>query len=382
MEPLGEGGHGTTFRGVDRATHRNVAIKVLSLKGQQDWKSFDLFEREVAVLKSLDHPRIPKYIDSYASEDTGDFFLVMSLVEGMPLSDYIKRSRRLPPGGLRRLLDEGLDVLQYLHGLSPPVVHRDIKPGNLLLSPKGELWVVDFGGVRLAVGTGGGSTMIGTFGYMAPEQLHGEITCAVDIFALGATLAAVHCGQEADALPHDGLHLDIASMELPEDLRDVVAQMVEPDPRLRLGSVAAVREALKPRRKRLVPPAAVDTVVSKARRAPVPHGDRETSLDIRTEIPAAMQAVAGVPFPLSFLVWMLSAIASGTLIVFEVLLLPLIAMVAVALNERSKKPEQREKLDGHVTEMRDTVVATRRAFAWLAEQTSPVRGRDDASRPD
>jgi eukaryotic-like serine/threonine-protein kinase len=72
MEPLGEGGHGRTFRGIDRQTGREVAIKVLSIKGAGDWKPFDLFEREVAILETLNHPGIPRFVDSYASEESGD----------------------------------------------------------------------------------------------------------------------------------------------------------------------------------------------------------------------------------------------------------------------------------------------------------------------
>ncbi len=375
MEPLGEGGQGTTFRGVDRATKRDVAIKVLSLSSKRNWKSFDLFEREVAVLKSLDHPRVPKYIDSYASEATGDFFLVMSLVEGTPLSTYIKEGRRLPKGRLRRILEDGLSILDYLHGLSPPVIHRDIKPANLMLSSDGNLSLVDFGGVRLAVRAEGGSTMIGTFGYMAPEQLHGEATRAVDIYALGATIAALHSGREADALGHDGLRLDIESLELPDELQRTIGKMVEPDPRMRLQSVAAVRKELQTQPRRLAPPGTPAPMERSASRAAVPRSAGGALVPVH-DVPAPMRAAAQAPFPLSFIVWLISSLASGTLVVFEVVLLPLITMVAFAINDRSKNPEQREKLEGNVTEMKDTVAATRRAFGWVADRTSPVRDRD------
>lgn len=383
MDPLGEGGQGSTFRGIDRATNRDVAIKVLSLTKKRDWKAFDLFEREVKVLAALDHPALPKYIDSFASEETGDFFVVMTLVEGTPLSRHIEEGRRLAPGRLRQLLEDGLSILEYLHGLSPPVVHRDIKPANLLLSSAGRLSLVDFGGVRRATGAGGGSTVIGTFGYMAPEQLHGGATQAVDIYALGATIAALHTGKEADELPHDGLRLDVESLELPQPLGDVVGKMVEPDPRLRPANVAEVRELLKTRPKRLAaaPPPFEEELPP---RRPKEHALGTTSpgaIVPARDVPAPMRAAARAPFPVSILVWIVAALASGTLVLFEVALLPVIAMVAFAINDRSKSPEKREELQANIDELRDTVTSTRRAFGWVAETTSPVRDRDRALPP-
>ena len=376
MEPLGEGGQGSTFRGVDRETNRDVAIKVLSLKKKRDWKAFDLFEREVKVLVALDHPALPKYVDSFASEETGDFFVVMTLIEGTPLSKHIAEGRRLAPGRLRKLLEDGLAILEYLHGLSPPVVHRDIKPANLLLTADGKLSLVDFGGVRRVAGAGGGSTVIGTFGYMAPEQLHGGATQAVDLYALGATIAALHAGKEADELPHDGLRLDVESLELPQPLGEVIGKMVEPDPRMRPATVADVREALRKRPRRLAGAPVVENNL------PVPQ-PKERAVGTKSagalvparDVPAPMRVIARAPFPISVLVWVVSALASGTLVLFEVALLPLITMIAFAINDRSKRPEKREALQGNIDELRETVSATRRAFGWVAESTSPVRDR-------
>lgn len=370
MEPLGEGRQGTTFRGVDRATKRQVAIKVVSLAKQSDWKAFDLFEREVAVLKTLDHPKVPRYIDSYASEATGDFFVVMTLVEGTPLSQTLRGGARLPPGGLRGVLEQGLSILDYLHGLSPPVVHRDIKPDNLILSTAGDLSLVDFGGVRAAARGSAGSTVIGTFGYMAPEQLHGEATPAVDIFALGATIAAIHAGREADALAHDGLRLDVESLGLPEEIREVVGKMIEPDPRLRPRSVAEVRALLATRPKRLAgPPEAPPSADSS------PLTAERAALVQREDLPASMRVLAATPFPFSILVWLLASLASVSLVLFEVAVLPVVTMVALGINRSAKEPEKKERLDHDIRELQETVAATRNAFAWIANETTPGRER-------
>ena len=164
MEPLGQGGQGSTFRGVDRETGDNVAIKVLSIKGSKNWKAFDRFEREMDTLAKLSHPGIPKYRDRYAYEASGDYFLVMDLVEGAPLSKYLDEPG-LPPKTVRNVLDQTLDVLAYLHEQRPPLIHRDIKPANILRRRDGSIAVVDFGGVRQRAGeTAASTTIVGIIG--------------------------------------------------------------------------------------------------------------------------------------------------------------------------------------------------------------------------
>src|SRR5690606_3027281 len=128
---------------------------------------------------------------------------------------------------------------------SPPVIHRDIKPTNLVRAADGRVSLVDFGGVREA-GRSGGSTMIGTFGYMAPEQLHGQAGPATDLYALGATIVALAGGVEPEDVPRVGLRMDL-ERHLPglaPRLRKVLAWMVEPDPTARPRRAADVLERL------------------------------------------------------------------------------------------------------------------------------------------
>ncbi|MCA9663111.1 MAG: serine/threonine protein kinase, partial [Myxococcales bacterium] len=164
MDALGRGAQGQTFRGIDRETNHEVAIKVLTLAGLDNWKAFDLFEREADVLAALDHPGIPRYIDRFASEDTGEFFLVRELVDGESLRRHVSERRPMSEAALVDILDQALAILSYLHSRHPPVIHRDIKPGNLILRADGRLVLIDFGGVRVSLEPDGGSTMIGTYG--------------------------------------------------------------------------------------------------------------------------------------------------------------------------------------------------------------------------
>src|SRR5690606_33941626 len=151
-------------------------------------------EREAEVLSGLRHPGIPRYRDYFASEESGDYFLVMDRVEGRTLSKELGKPGSFDETRLRALMLGLLDILEYLHGRSPPVIHRDIKPANVIVDEQGRAHLVDFGGVRVATRLDGGSTVVGTFGYMAPEQLHGDAGPAVDLYALGATIVALATG--------------------------------------------------------------------------------------------------------------------------------------------------------------------------------------------
>jgi hypothetical protein len=125
-----------------------------------------------------------------------------------------------------------LEILDTIHNHTPPVIHRDIKPANLLRDAQGRIALVDFGGVRDVLRDSGGSTIVGTFGYMAPEQLHGQATPATDMYSLGATIVALARGIEPEDVPRKGLRMDLQTHlagRAPE-LIAVLEAMTEPDP--------------------------------------------------------------------------------------------------------------------------------------------------------
>lgn len=374
MEPLGHGGSGRTFRAVDRQTARQVAVKVLSLHQLEDWKRFDLFEREASVLATLDHPGIPRYIDRFSSEASGDYFLVMELIDGTALSKHIHEGRRMTAATLTDMLEQGLRILDYLHTLSPPVIHRDIKPANLLLDHHGVLHLVDFGGVRMAALHQGGSTIVGSFGYMAPEQLHGDATPATDLYALGASIAALHAGAEADTLPHDGLHIDLPTLSLPPAIAPALARMLEPDPKHRVRSVAEVRALLqKPPPKTPAPP---------PRAAAAPTTTLATPPKATTSLAPmeGVRALAQVPAPLSVLIWIISGLAAGGLTIMQVVLLPLVFHIARHIG-RNRQPDAKARMEGELADIERTVVSARRSFSYVAGQTNPIGDDDEPKSP-
>jgi len=227
---LGSGGQGTTFAGTDRKTGARVAVKLLDLKTAGDWKRVELFEREIQTLKSLEHEGMPAYIDEFEDPDTGARALVMTLVPGQSYQAVLDSQGPLAEGALWRVMVDVVDVLRTLHSEEVPVVHRDIKPLNLVKRADGRVCVVDFGGVGQRGAKG--STVVGTFGYMAPEQLYGKSSPATDLYSLGATVLTLATGTQPEDLPRTGLAIDVdqAVPQLSGPLRELLKKMVSPEP--------------------------------------------------------------------------------------------------------------------------------------------------------
>jgi serine/threonine protein kinase len=229
---LGKGSQGEIYLARDDkakgADEREVVVKRLTPRGT--WKSFELFEREAKVLSQLRHAGVPRHLAT-VEEPPGTFNLVMQRVPGDNLRDLAAR-RRLSETELRDILVRCLEILDYLHTRTPAVIHRDIKPSNIVRAPDGKCALVDFGGVLDAAREKGGSTVVGTFGYIAPEQLHGQATPATDIYALGATIVALAGGIEPEDVPRKGLRMDL-DRHLPSldpALRDALMAMTDPEP--------------------------------------------------------------------------------------------------------------------------------------------------------
>jgi serine/threonine protein kinase len=246
---LGHGSQGEIFLARDEKTKEEVVVKRLTPKGT--WKSFELFERESKVLSQLRHPGVPRHLATI-EEPPGTFNLVMQRAPGENLRDLSAR-RRLSEMELRDVLIRCLEILDYLHTRMPPIVHRDIKPSNIVRAPDGRCSLVDFGGVLDAARDKGGSTIVGTFGYMAPEQLHGQAVAATDIYALGATIVALAGGVEPEDVPRKGLRMDLEKHlpQLDPGLRAALSSMTDPDPEKRpqrARDVVSLLAKAKPRK--------------------------------------------------------------------------------------------------------------------------------------
>jgi serine/threonine protein kinase len=271
LKPLGKGGTGTTYAAQDQPTQETVAIKAISLRQVRDWKTLDLFEREAKILANLSHPAIPNYIDYFNIDTPQDrqFFLVRELIEGDSLADLVETGWRTNEETVKAIATQILDVLTYLHGLAPPVIHRDIKPQNIIRKPDGQVVLVDFGAVQDAYRAtiSKGSTFVGTLGYMPPEQFRGQVVPASDLYALGATLVYLLTGRSPDELPQVRLKPDIRPLLSTTPAFTMwLEQMLEPAVEDRFQTAAAALAALNQER----------LPISAARALTKPHGSRIT----------------------------------------------------------------------------------------------------------
>jgi serine/threonine protein kinase len=271
---LGQGSAGTTFRAVRIADERVVAIKEMPLRRGDTGKAQEMFAREARVLRQLHHPQIPQYVDDLVAGRGrhAALYLVQELIEGVDLAREME-GRRYDEGEVLDIVEALLPVLAYLHTRSPPVIHRDVKPRNVIRRPDGTLVLLDFGAVRDALADPelGGSTVAGTLGYMAPEQFRGDAEPASDIYGLGALAVALLTRRDPNTLtdasgvlvwaPHARPSLPVARL---------LGRMLARDPADRPGDAAAL--AAEIRRMRTSPTRAVDEPPSRgAARPAVPE---------------------------------------------------------------------------------------------------------------
>jgi len=238
---LGEGNSGTTHRAQRLSDGAVVALKEVSLQGSQSWKLIELFEREVAMLKQLDHPAIPRYVDSFVVDQKQDrlYYLAQTLAEGRTLTAWIESGWRCTEAEAQAVAIQLLEILSYLQRCDPPIIHRDIKPLNIIRSEDGQIFLVDFGAVGHTYHNTfmRGSTVVGTFGYMAPEQFRGQACTATDLYSLGATLLYLLTRRSPADLPAQQLKVDFRSKVLLSDgFADWLAQLIEPSLRHRFAS--------------------------------------------------------------------------------------------------------------------------------------------------
>lgn len=247
LTELGRGGMGVVYKARDTRLERDVAIKVLRTTSAEEAARL---EQEAKAAATLNHPGIVTIYDFEAGFD--GYFITMEYVPGEALDYVIRTQPERTQKDLLTILVRLADAVAYAH--SHQVIHRDLKPGNILLTPNQEVKILDFGiAARLDTGATAGPAVCGTPYYMAPEQIRGQDTSpATDIYALGATLFHLATGQppfkegnviEAHLTQQPPDPVDLAP-HLANGLGAVILRCLEKDPAQRYSSAEDLREAL------------------------------------------------------------------------------------------------------------------------------------------
>src|SRR3954451_23148230 len=246
----------TIHEAMDLRLERPVAVKLLRPEAAADADLADRFRREALAATVLRHPNIVACLDT--GTDDGQPYLVMDLVDGEDLAARLKRGGRLAPIHAARI---GLDVARAL-GVAHVrgIVHRDVKPGNILLASDGRAMVTDFGIARLAADAEAArpGTTLGSVHYFSPEQAKGATTTpASDVYSLGLVLYETLTGQRAWSgdttaalaaarIGNRAPSVQAVRPSVPAALDAVVARALDPDPAERFDSGNAMAAALEP----------------------------------------------------------------------------------------------------------------------------------------
>ena len=264
LDVLGDGGMAKVYLAHDSVLDRDVALKVMREAYADDEGFVERFQREAKNAASLTHPSIVQIYDQGRSED-GTYYIAMEYVPGGTLKERIVEEGPLSPGEAAGIAAQVAEALRVAHDRG--IVHRDIKPHNVLLSPSGEAKVADFGIARAASARTMTETnlVLGTAAYMSPEQVSGELVGpASDLYSLGVVLYEMLTGELpfragdpiATAMQHLNRptpHPRDANPAVPEDLDALTAKLLAKDPAERYASAAELAEDLRRLRDGLSP---------------------------------------------------------------------------------------------------------------------------------
>lgn len=221
---------GATYKVERESDGQTFVLKQLAIANLKHWKQFDLFEREVAALKAIEHPFVPGWVDSHLDENAGLFISVQTYVEGTTLKEILSSRGGLTAQQVENYLRQALGILMHLHERAPQIIHRDINPSNVMLAGE-QVYLIDLGAVKVGGEESTSMTAVGTFGYMAPEQILGRADVKSDLYGLGMTFVTMATGLEPPSLPQNPNtgQIDPSSvLRVPPHLAATLTAMIRP----------------------------------------------------------------------------------------------------------------------------------------------------------
>ncbi len=252
LTQVGKGGFGAVHRAEDTHQHGSiVAVKQINLRGltpQETIEATDAFNREVSLLSNLSHPNLPHIYDNFT--DPEHWYLVMDFIEGETLESYLEAKGTNYTASLDEVLTLGIQlctVLDYLHTREPVIIFRDLKPANIMRTPAGKLFLIDFGIARsFKPGKLKDTIPFGSPGYAAPEQYgKAQTTPRADIYSLGALLHMLLSGDDPVDNPFHFAPLRIYGVPGLADLETLILRMVQIDANSRPATIVEVKAELQ-----------------------------------------------------------------------------------------------------------------------------------------
>ena len=242
-----------TFLALDNQTETLVVIKLLFFNSRLQWENVKLFEREAQILKHLSHSSIPSYLDyfEYQNNQEKGFALVQSYINALSLQKQVESGRIFTETDLKQIAQAVLEISEHLHQQHPPIIHRDIKPSNILLANRsglqvGKIYLIDFGCVQAAIKERATRTVVGTYGYMPPEQFGNRSVAASDLYSLGATIIYLASGRHPADLPQIDLRLEFENFtQLSPGLIRWLQKMTQPSLDKRFSTAQEALTALE-----------------------------------------------------------------------------------------------------------------------------------------
>ncbi|GHO55996.1 serine/threonine-protein kinase [Ktedonobacter robiniae] len=249
---LGSGGFSAVYRARDMHENgRAVAIKQINLQGlsaEEAIEATDTFNREVSVLSTLSHPQVPLIYDHFS--DRNHWYLVLEYIAGQTLETYLTtcqtQGKRLQIKEILALASQLCTVLEYLHTRQPPLIYRDLKPSNIMRTPTGNFYLIDFGVARrYRSGQAQDTQRLGSPGYAAPEQYgRAQTTPQTDIYSLGVLLHQVLSGEDPSSNSQGLSPLRLNGLPGSKELGMLVTWMLVPNPAERPSSARIVASEL------------------------------------------------------------------------------------------------------------------------------------------
>ncbi len=252
LTQVGKGGFGAVYRAEDMQKYGDsVAVKQINLRGltpQETIEATDAFNREVSLLSNLSHPNLPHVYDNFT--DPEHWYLVMDFIEGETLETYLEANGANYTASLDEVLTLGIQlctVLNYLHTREPVIIFRDLKPANIMRTPTGKLYLIDFGiARRFKPGKLKDTIPFGSPGFAAPEQYgKAQTTPRADIYSLGALLHMLLTGDDPVDNPFHFAPLRVYGVPGLTDLDILISRMVQIDAKSRPTTIMEVKDELQ-----------------------------------------------------------------------------------------------------------------------------------------